>query len=242
MCYHVGLPAFHIDTAVDAPPEVVLWFSLPRKYTETYKERKRWIHIAYECMNNNGCEHDGKSERINILGGKKERRKGQVSPHGNAEPHLPLPGQLPPHSGWSRCCMLPICTERPELTESPSAPWEKTRVKFEFSSWQKRKINKQVCVSVLHCYYLQQSGQWCGCSPQSWHQRGVFPPGLASSEPSVLASLKEKETHTYTQIHISGYTGLIWMIKEFPSFNPPNTSKLIHCLVRWSSSMSEALC
>lgn len=23
-CYHVGLPAFHVDAAVDAPPEVIL--------------------------------------------------------------------------------------------------------------------------------------------------------------------------------------------------------------------------
>lgn len=38
--------------------------------------------------------------------------------------HLPLPGQLPLHSGWSRCCKLPICTELPKLTEFPSAPEE----------------------------------------------------------------------------------------------------------------------
>lgn len=111
-------------------------------HANTLKPTKRGS-VEY-ILHHNGCDHEGKSERINILGSKKERRKGQVSPHGNTEPHLPLPGQLPPHSGWSRCCMLPICTERPELTESPSAPWEKTRVKFEFSSWQKRKINKCV--------------------------------------------------------------------------------------------------
>lgn len=36
--------------------------------------------------------------------------------------YLPQPKQLPPHSGWSKCCRRPICTERPERTESPSAP------------------------------------------------------------------------------------------------------------------------
>lgn len=197
MCYHVGLPAFHIDTAVDAPPEVVLWFSLPRKYTETYKERKRWIHIAYECMNNNGCDHDGKSERINILGGKKERRKGQVSPHGNTEPHLPLPGQLPPHSGWSRCCMLPICTERPELTESPSAPWEKTRVKFEFSSWQKRKINKCVWVFCTATTY-SSLGSDVGAAHNLGTSEGFFPLGsLPQSHQCWHLWKKRKHTHTH---------------------------------------------
>lgn len=33
--YHVGLPAFHIDTPIDAPPEVVFWFALPCKHAET---------------------------------------------------------------------------------------------------------------------------------------------------------------------------------------------------------------
>lgn len=37
-------------------------------------------------------------------------------------PHLPRPGQLPPHSGWNRCYRQPTCTEHPMQTESPSAP------------------------------------------------------------------------------------------------------------------------
>ena len=49
-----------------------------------------------------------------------------------------------------------------------------------------------VCVSCVFHSYSQQSGQWYGCSPPPWHRRGVSPPGLASSEPSVLASLKER--------------------------------------------------
>lgn len=30
--YHIGLPALRVDTAIDAPPEVILWLTLPCKH------------------------------------------------------------------------------------------------------------------------------------------------------------------------------------------------------------------
>lgn len=32
--YHVGLPALQVDTAIDAPPEVILRLALPREHRE----------------------------------------------------------------------------------------------------------------------------------------------------------------------------------------------------------------
>lgn len=104
--------------------------------------------------------------------------------------------------------------------------------------------NKQT--SVRECFaLLLLTAVWA----VMWVQPTILAPARGFSPwarflRAISAGISERKgnTHTHTQLHISGYTGLIWMIKEFPSFNPPNTSKLIHRLVRWSSSMSEALC
>lgn len=37
--YHVGLPTLHVNTAIDTPPEVILWFALPGKHWETCQTR-----------------------------------------------------------------------------------------------------------------------------------------------------------------------------------------------------------
>lgn len=104
VCYHVGLPAFHVDTAIDAPPEVVFWLTLPCEYTETYNDN---VWKTGKKNLTEWCDRSWEKDRCHTQ-----------------ESHLPLPGQLPLHSGWSRCCRLPICTEPPKLTESPSAPEE----------------------------------------------------------------------------------------------------------------------
>lgn len=37
--YHVGLPAVDVNTAVNAPPEVILRLPLPGKHGNTYRKR-----------------------------------------------------------------------------------------------------------------------------------------------------------------------------------------------------------
>lgn len=40
--YHVGLPAIHINTAVNAPPEIILWLPFPGKHSNTCKKGAPW--------------------------------------------------------------------------------------------------------------------------------------------------------------------------------------------------------
>lgn len=42
--YHVGLPAFGVDTVVNAPPEVILWLSLPCKHRYSYRRQNMHTH------------------------------------------------------------------------------------------------------------------------------------------------------------------------------------------------------
>lgn len=152
-------------------------------------------------------------ETENIIYEKKKKKKQRKSQKISGEPHLPLPGQLPLRSGWSRYYRPPTCTEPLKLRESPSAPEveteEREREEREFQGWI--IVQVKLCSQVGLCVRSnsQQSGQWCGCSPPPLHRRGVSPLVHVSWVPSELASLeKSRERWDVARTHIDEWKSL----------------------------------
>lgn len=59
--YHVGLPAFHIDTPIDAPPEVIFRFTLPCKHAETWKATE---HVSCTARIHRVVETRGRKQQV----------------------------------------------------------------------------------------------------------------------------------------------------------------------------------
>lgn len=167
MWYHVRLPSLHVDAAVDAPPEVVLWLTLPRKHTESWRDTGSMKHS--EQSKHHVTQAGQQSKKVSW----QEQRS--LTSLGQGSCHLVLGG-------------VDVARRPPAL--SPQS-WQslhkhlrgETQEGFTYShSWG-------YCVP-LGPGHSQLFGQWCVCSPPLWHQRGVSPPEPASSKPSGLAFLK----------------------------------------------------
>ena len=182
-----------------------------------------------------------REEDLNIS--RQEKRKGQVThtlTHTHTHTHLPLPGQLPLHSGWSRCCMLPICTERPKRTGSPSAPEEEGR---EGQVWlfvvADEALYCRICVWL--CFVFLLTAVWA----VMWVQPTTLAPARGFSPwarflRAMRAGISDGGGNTTNNTWAE--RGISWMVKEFPSFNPSNTSSLIHWLVQLKKSRSANWC
>jgi hypothetical protein len=68
--YHVSLPPIHVDTAVNAPPEIIFWLALPSKHRDSYGDRNTSINVASDVPTS---EIHMKNERE-----KKQFRRGKT--------------------------------------------------------------------------------------------------------------------------------------------------------------------
>lgn len=61
--YHVSLPPIHVDTAVNAPPEIIFWLALPSKHCNSYGDRNKLVNAASDVHINTSSEIHMKNER-----------------------------------------------------------------------------------------------------------------------------------------------------------------------------------
>lgn len=100
--YHVGLPGSRTDASVDAPPEIIFWFSSPCEHWNTWT----------------GVRDEQKDEVMTKPGFKNWIKKPQQM----VILYLLQPEQQPQSSGWRRCYKLPSDTEPPGHTGFLSVP------------------------------------------------------------------------------------------------------------------------
>lgn len=48
--YHVGLPPIHVDTAVNAPPEIIFGLALPSEHCNSYGDRDKSAHFPLRYL------------------------------------------------------------------------------------------------------------------------------------------------------------------------------------------------
>lgn len=160
-------------------------------------------------------------ETENIIYEKKKKKKQRKSQKISGEPHLPLPGQLPLRSGWSRYYRPPTCTEPLKLRESPSAPEVETeeRERVERVSRLDYSSSKTVFTAGSVCAF-QLTAVWA----VMWVQPTTFAPARGFSPcarflSAIRAGISGKEqremrrrSHTYRWMKefIPGVTKTPW--------------------------------
>lgn len=129
--YHVCLPAFHVDTAINAPPEVIFWFTFPGKNRNTFKGQKinkNWVQNTW-----------ANRTRLELV----------VQTTVRWAVYRSLPKLRPLHSEWSKCYMQSSDTEHPVLQVSRSGP---ERNQHSLSKSWDGKLRVTKCVfTFIHC-------------------------------------------------------------------------------------------